>query len=99
MQEHIYTVLVYDDHELGVWVKVPELDDFQVLTDDWRTGVEAIEEEIESRLDFKRKKGELVPEKLTPRVTQVGRHEYGPTLVDLEERRQLRELEQRYGCR
>jgi hypothetical protein len=92
MQEHFYTILVYDDHELGVWVKVPELGNFQALTDDWRLGLEAIGEEIEHRLEFRRRKGELVPERLLPRVRHVGRYEYGPTLIDLEERRRLRGL-------
>jgi hypothetical protein len=86
-----YTVLIYED-ELGVWMKIPEFD-VQCLTDDPEAGLEVIEEDLRFQLDLRRKKGELVPGRLQRTVLRVGRHEYGPTQVELEERRHLAELE------
>jgi hypothetical protein len=86
-----YTVLIYED-ELGTWVKIPEFD-LQCLTEDPEVGLDLLEEHLDYQLDLRRKKGELVPERVVRTVRRVGRHEYGPTQVELEERRKLAEFE------
>ena len=89
-QELSYTVLIYEDH-LGTWVKVPGID-MQCLTDDWETGLDLLEEHLDHQLKVRRKKGELVPERLSRVIKHVDQAGYGLTQVEIEERRHLDEL-------
>ena len=84
-----YRVLVYED-ELGVWMKAPEFDR-QLLTGDIEVGLDLLEEHLAFELKRREKRGEQVPRKIVPRVKRVGKHEYGSTQVELEERRALAE--------
>ena len=82
-----YTVLVHED-ELGVWMKTPEFDR-QLLTGDLEAGLDLLEEHLVFELKRREKRGERVPGKIVPRVKRVGKDEYGPTQVELEEQRVL----------
>jgi len=86
-----YTVLIYED-ELGTWMKIPEFD-LQCLTDDLESGLDLVEEDLHFQLELRRRKGELLPERLARTVRRVGRCEYGPTQLEIEEGRRLAELE------
>lgn len=89
-QELRYTVLIYED-ELGTWMKIPEFD-VQCLTDEVEAGLDLIEEDLQFQLELRRRKGEIVPPKLARSVRRVGRREYGPTQIEIEERRMLAEF-------
>ena len=85
-----YTVLIYED-ELGTWMKIPEFG-VQCLTDDPEAGLDVVEEDLHFQLELRRRKGELLPERLARTVRRVGRREYGPTQIELEEGRRQAEL-------
>ena len=78
-----YTVQVHED-ELGVWMKAPEFDR-QLLAGDVEVGLELLDEHLVFELKRREKRGEQVPRKIVPKVKRVGKHEYGPTQVELEE--------------
>ena len=88
-QELSYTVLVHEDR-FGVWLKVPEFD-LQILTEDREAGLDLLEEQFLYELSLRRVQGESVPERLVRTIKHVDRGEYGPTLVELEERRRREE--------
>lgn len=90
-QELRYTVLIYED-ELGTWMKIPEFG-LQCLTDDPGAGLDLVEEDLHFQLELRRRKGELAPERLARTVRRVGRSEYGPTQVEIDEERRLAEFE------
>lgn len=86
-----YTVLIYED-DLGTWMKIPEFD-VQCLTDELEAGLDLVEEDLQFQLEIRHRKGEIVPSKLVRSVRRVGRHEYGPTQIEIEEGRRLAEFE------
>lgn len=86
-----YTVLIYED-DLGTWMKIPEFD-VQCLTDELEAGLDLVEEDLQFQLEIRRRKGEIVPSKLVRSVRRVGRREYGPTQLEIEEGRRVADLE------
>lgn len=95
LEELRYTVLVYEDR-FGVWVKIPEFN-VQCLTEDWEVGLDIIEDQLHFDLEQRRKKGELVPERVVRTVKHVDKGEYGSTQVELDEARYLQELAEEYS--
>jgi hypothetical protein len=87
-----YTVLLYED-ECGLWMKIPEFD-VQLLTEDMDMGMEQLEEHLDWVLAGRAGRGEAVPQHLVRTVRRVGKVEYGPTQVELEERRWREEREE-----
>ena len=86
-----YTVLLYED-ECGLWMKIPEFD-VQLLTGDVDVGLDLLEEHLDWVLGGLAGRGEAVPRHRVRTVRRVGKSEYGPTQVELEERRQREEAE------
>jgi hypothetical protein len=87
-----YTVLLYED-ECGLWMKIPEFD-VQLLTEDIDMGMEQLEEHLDWVLGGRAGRGEAVPRHLVRTVRRVGKAEYGPTQLELDERRQREEEEE-----
>ncbi len=76
-----YSVLVHEDG-YGLWLKIPEFD-LQISTED--VGVDLLEEHLDCLLAERKGRGEPVPEQLIRTLRWVGKEEYGPTEVELEE--------------
>lgn len=89
-EEFRYTVLAYED-ECGLWLKISETG-FQCCTEDLEIGLDILEEGLDYRLDFARKRGEEIPQRRARTVRRVGKDEYGPTQVDIERERYEQEL-------
>lgn len=78
-----YSVLVYED-EYGLWLKIPEFD-LQISTEDVDVGVDLLEEHLDYLLAECKGRGEPVPEQHVRTIRWVGKEEYGPTEVELQE--------------
>jgi hypothetical protein len=82
-----YSVLVYKDR-CGTWLKIPEFGDgggLQVLSDDLESGLSLLEEMLDGELEERKRRGEPIPKKIRRVVRRVGKKQYGPTELELDE--------------
>jgi hypothetical protein len=91
-----YTVLLYEEPGMGLWGKIKEYG-LQCSGDCEEAVFLCLEESLQQELWARRHRGERIPGLWVRSVEYVGREEYGPTEVDLIEKRMARDPEEEYG--